>query len=68
MLNVDNAFVGGLLSYCHSVTVSSVRYTEQMLCLWSTKRTFFCGTHWCDVMYPIDGGDSHYNGARYSRA
>ena len=26
--NVDNAFVGVWLSYCHSVTVSSVRYTK----------------------------------------
>ena len=26
--NVDNAFVGAWLSYCHSVTVSSVRYTK----------------------------------------
>ena len=28
MLNVDNASVGVWLSYCHSGTVSSVRYTK----------------------------------------
>ena len=43
MLNVDNAFVGVCLSYCHSVTVSSVRYTKLCVdgqpsehCLWHT--------------------------------
>ena len=28
MLNVDNGFVGVRLYYCHSATVSSVRYTK----------------------------------------
>ena len=39
VLNVDNAFIGVWLSHCQFGKV------HEALCWWSTKRTFFCGTH-----------------------
>ena len=44
MLNVDNAFVGVLLSYCHSVTVSSVRYTKHCVDGQPSKLSFVADT------------------------
>ena len=41
-----------LLSQCHC----QFGKVHEALCWWSTKRTFFCGTQSCGVVYPIDSG------------
>ena len=44
MLNVDNAFVGVLLSCNHSVTVSSVRYTKHCVDGQPSEHSFVADT------------------------
>ena len=44
VLNVDNAFVGVWLSYCHSVTVSSVRYTKHCVDGQPSEHSFVADT------------------------
>ena len=50
-LNVDNAFVGIWLSYCHSVTVSSVRYTKHCVDGQPSEHSLWHTLVWCCLDY-----------------
>ena len=50
---MDNAFVGAWLSYCHSVTVSSVRYTKHCVDGQPSEHSL-----WHTLVTSIDGGNN----------